>query len=107
MREIIEMLRNPFTAGDILFMPANAEYINSRGKRSLTKTEQSIVVRQKIVSVVRCDDSSQTLEIIPPSVQYRNGGKIEEVILTEEILRLNNKPVEYSGMSVFNPYAVS
>lgn len=106
MRETANVLVNPFTKGEKVIIPAGAKFTTTHPR--LVGTQET---KRKVTNEVECVFSSyakmrltgrgSVTSVRPPSIYCAGtGGYWKDIVITEEIIRLNGKTPEYQEVRV-------
>ena len=100
-----QVLANPFKAGDTVTIPAGAVFTSSAPTakgRQITKRGHSVTVHDFIPARVqpRKSEKGSNVLVRPPRIRAKgSGGYWKDITLTEKIVKLNGKPLNYESIS--------
>jgi hypothetical protein len=107
MHETAKVLVNPFKKGDKVTVPAGSQFTTTNPKVHGTQ-----VTKRKVVNEVELDFKSyakyrmvgrgSVVSVSPPSIYCAGSGSYwKDIVVTEEMILLNGKTVEYAEVRVY------
>lgn len=107
MSEKVDVLVNPFSKGEKVVVPAGATFTTTAPKvlgrqKTKRKTVNTVEIIFESHHQSRLTGHGPVSWIVPPRIYCAGaGGYWKEITITEEIIRLNGKAVEYKSVKAY------
>lgn len=106
MRETAKVLVNPFTKGEKVIVPAGSKFGTTHPRLVGTQETKRKVTNEVEISFdsyakMRMAGTGTVTTVRPPSIYCAGtGGYWKDIVVTEEMILLNGKTVEYKEVRV-------